>query len=59
MSAGYFDLFGLAPAAGRFFAAGGETEPVAVVSHSLWQSRLGGREAAVRTLRPTRAGASS
>lgn len=47
VSSNYFAVLGLAPARGRFFssaedAAGGPA--VAVVSHALWQSRLGGRD---------------
>jgi predicted permease len=44
VSAGFFDLLGVTPALGRAFApdeeAAGAT-PVVVVSHALWQSRLG------------------
>ncbi|HWR51470.1 MAG TPA: ABC transporter permease [Bryobacteraceae bacterium] len=42
-SANYFELLGLRPAAGRFFAKGEDTpgtEPVAVVSHDLWRTRF-------------------
>lgn len=42
----YFDLLGLVPARGRFIAADEETpgaaEPVAVISHGLWQREFGG-----------------
>jgi predicted permease len=42
----YFDLLGLTPAHGRFFAAAEETPgvpvPVAVLSHRLWQREYGG-----------------
>jgi putative ABC transport system permease protein len=52
----YFELLGLAPAHGRFFAAAEETpgvpEPVAVLSHRLWQREFGGAEDVIgRTLR--------
>jgi predicted permease len=50
VSANYFSVLGIEPAMGRFFlpeddAPGGN--PVAVVSHQLWRSRLGGRADAV------------
>jgi predicted permease len=42
----YFDLLGLVPAHGRFFVAEeevpGVAEPVAVLSHALWQREFGG-----------------
>jgi predicted permease len=42
----YFDLLGLVPAHGRFFVAEeevpGVAEPVAVISHALWQKEFGG-----------------
>lgn len=40
----YFDVLGLTPAAGRFFAAENEgegREPVVVISHGLWTRRYG------------------
>ena len=47
MSANYFDVLGVRPRAGRGFRADEDTSPggaaVAVVSHGLWQTRLGGR----------------
>lgn len=46
VSANYFPLLGIEPALGRFFLpeedATPRTHAVAVVSHDLWQSRLGG-----------------
>ena len=46
VSAEYFDLLGVRPAAGRFFLAeeGGVdgSSPAVVISHDLWQSRLNG-----------------
>jgi predicted permease len=52
----YFDLLGLTPARGRFFGAAeeipGVPEPVAVLSHRLWQREFGGAPDVVgRTLR--------
>jgi predicted permease len=46
VSENYFEVFGLPPAAGRFFAPDESVgaPPVAVISHALWQS-LGGTEA--------------
>ncbi|HLK17730.1 MAG TPA: ABC transporter permease [Bryobacteraceae bacterium] len=45
VSADYFDVFAVKPAAGRAFA-GGEDQPgapmVVVISHALWQSMFGG-----------------
>jgi predicted permease len=42
----YFDLLGLVPAHGRFIVAdeevSGVPEPVAVISHALWQREFGG-----------------
>lgn len=42
----YFDLLGVRPALGRFFAAGDDQKPgghpIAVLSHGLWQRRFGG-----------------
>lgn len=47
VAANYFSLLGIKPAIGRFFtekeADPGAPEPIAVISHSLWQSRYGGR----------------
>jgi len=40
VSPNYFDVLGLRPAAGRFFDADTTNEPVVVVSHRFWQSRL-------------------
>jgi predicted permease len=43
----YFDVLGVRPAAGRFFAPDEDrtpgTHPVAVMGYGLWQRRLGGR----------------
>ncbi len=42
-SANYFDVLGVTPERGRFFHSGDAAgEPVAVVSHGLWQQRFGG-----------------
>jgi putative ABC transport system permease protein len=42
----YFDIMGVTPAAGRFFAADEDATPgsgaVAVVSHAFWQKRMNG-----------------
>jgi predicted permease len=47
----YFDLLGLTPALGRFFAPEeerpGVPEPVAVISHALWEAEMGRDPAAV------------
>jgi predicted permease len=55
VTANYFDLLGVQPARGRFFAADEDrtlgTHPVLVVSHAFWQAHLGGDETVVgRTL---------
>jgi predicted permease len=55
VSANYFDVLGLRPAAGRFFFPGEDTKPsgnnVAVISYSFWVNKLGGSPAAIgRTL---------
>ena len=46
VTADYFDLLGIQPAHGRFFAADENrtpaTHPVLVVSHAFWQTHLGG-----------------
>ena len=52
----YFDVLGLRPAAGRFFAPDEDRTPgthaVAVLNHRLWQRRFGGRIDVVgRTIR--------
>jgi predicted permease len=43
----YFDVLGIRPAAGRFFAPDEDrtrgTHPVAVIGYGLWQRRFGGR----------------
>jgi putative ABC transport system permease protein len=44
-SANFFEVFGVRPAQGRFFLPEEEAaghEPVAVISHALWQRRFGG-----------------
>ena len=56
VSGNYFSALGMRPALGRFFrpdeAARPGGEPVAVVSHDFWQTRLGGAADVVgRTLR--------
>lgn len=55
VSANYFDVLGVRPAAGRFFFPGEDTKPsgnnVAVISYSLWANKLGGDPGAIgRTL---------
>jgi predicted permease len=40
VSANYGAVLGVAPALGRWFTS--ETEPVAVISHAVWQNRFGG-----------------
>ena len=55
VTADYFDLLGVQPALGRFFAAEENrtpgTHPVLVVSHAFWQAQLGGdRQAVGRTI---------
>jgi predicted permease len=52
----HFDLLGLVPSGGRFFSPDEEQTgvpvPVAVISHALWQGRLGGEPDVVgRTVR--------
>lgn len=42
VSDSYFDVLGVAPGRGRFFAPDDAETPVAVVSFSLWQRRFGG-----------------
>ena len=45
VSANFFDVLGVGPAAGRLFAPGEEhpgSDQVAIVSHGLWQRRFGG-----------------
>jgi predicted permease len=46
VSANYFDVLGVRPAAGRLFVAGEDTSPggnaVLVVSHAYWQTHLNG-----------------
>jgi len=47
----YFEVLGVRPAAGRFFAPDEDrtpgTHPVAVIGHGLWQRRFGGRTDAI------------
>ncbi|MGH9795624.1 MAG: ADOP family duplicated permease [Candidatus Acidiferrales bacterium] len=45
VSGGYFELLGVRPAIGRLFAASDDhtATPHAVISHSYWQRRFGGR----------------
>ena len=40
VGANYGEVLGVAPALGRWFTS--ETEPVAVISHAVWQTRFGG-----------------
>lgn len=51
VSAEYFQVLGLTPAAGRFFVPAEEESeggaPVAVLGHALWRSRFGGKSAAL------------
>jgi hypothetical protein len=51
VSASYFELLGIAPAAGRTFSAGedgrSDGEAVAVIGHGLWQRRFGGDEGVI------------
>ena len=42
VSANYGAVLGVAPARGRWFTS--DTEPVAVISHAVWQNRFGGSE---------------
>ena len=42
VSANYFGVLGVRPARGTLFTPGATGEPVAVVSHGLWQRRFGG-----------------
>jgi putative ABC transport system permease protein len=48
VSASYFDLLGVRPAAGRFFLADEDTKPggnnVAVLSYSLWTNKFGANQ---------------
>jgi predicted permease len=50
VSGNYFEGLGVPPAAGRVFRPAEETEPLAIVSHALWQSSLGGSPDAVGRL---------
>lgn len=43
VSRNYFDVLGVRPAAGRFFAADDLSTPVAVISHDLWRRRFEAR----------------
>jgi predicted permease len=51
VSANYFDVLGLTPAAGRFFLPGEDTKPnsntVAVISYGLWVNKFGSDPAVV------------
>jgi putative ABC transport system permease protein len=51
VSASFFDFFDAPPAAGRYFSAAEDAPPVgasvAVLSHSFWQTRYGGRGEAI------------
>ncbi len=61
VSAGYWSLFDVRPALGRFFSAAEDSTPVGasvvVLSYPLWQSRFGGR-AALRRASSSRSAAS-
>jgi putative ABC transport system permease protein len=46
VSDNYFSVLGVQPVLGRLFAAGDETQPVAVISDRLWKRRFGGDPAA-------------
>src|SRR5688572_12132566 len=51
VSPNYFDMLGVQPAAGRFFATDGSDEEAVVISHDVWQTRFGGaREAIGRSI---------
>jgi putative ABC transport system permease protein len=54
VNAGYFPLLGVRPALGRVFTAEEDSvpdaHPVAVVSHSLWQTRFSGNPSLVGTV---------
>ena len=41
-SGNYWEVLGVKPALGRFFASAEEKEQLAVISHHLWQTRFGG-----------------
>jgi len=50
VSRGYFDVFGLTPAAGRFFAPDEQVlnaSPAAVISYDFWQRQFGGAKSAI------------
>lgn len=51
VSGNYFEVLGVGPALGRFFADDEDrtprSHPVIVVSHAFWSSRLGGEHAAI------------
>ena len=53
VSGGFFDVLGVPPMLGRTFApaddrrGGGESGPVAVISHAFWQRRFGGDAAII------------
>lgn len=52
VSGNYFEVLGVQPHTGRLLSRQDETEPVAVVSHSFWQTHLQGDRAIVgRTVR--------
>jgi predicted permease len=43
----YFEMLGVRPAAGRFFAPDGTDTEAVVISHEVWQTRFGGSRAAI------------
>jgi hypothetical protein len=50
VSSNYFDVLGVRPAAGRFFSPADDrpgAEPIAVISHAVWQRSFAGRPAAI------------
>jgi predicted permease len=47
VTSGYLPLLGISPAQGRGFDAGDVGQPVAIVSHALWQGKLAADPAAV------------
>ena len=52
VTANYFAVLGVVPAAGRLFRAGDPATAAAVISHGLWQRRFGGAADAIgRTVR--------
>jgi predicted permease len=52
VSGNYFEALGVVPAAGRLFTAPEEIEPLAVLGHAFWRSRLGAAPEVVGRLIP-------